>query len=155
MQLWKLLFSGKHLCRENSTRPTHQAVIFFARYTNSICSSAVHTANVKLPHISVFPPGKGVQCPGPSRVPRLQGRGRAALALLTPRPPPDPGFAKGTQSSLLSRALGTAPLPPCFMGHGRRNLAVVEIMTFGHRKDSGIEIPVFLSSPLPAYCISI
>lgn len=140
MQHWKLPLSGKHLWRENSACPPRQTAIFFACYVNKACSAAVCTEMLNFSISESSHLRKGI-------VPRVLRMcfAWAALALL------GPGFGLWR-----GHRLGSAPLSCCFMGHGmRRSLAVLEIMTIGHKKVSRIEITVFLSSPLRAYYISV
>lgn len=156
MHLWKPLFPGKDLCRENSTCPTHQTGIFVV---NKVCSSAVRTEMLNFPQ-SQFPIRERGSSPQSFTHAKAVGQEQSGKSSTdSPDPPysPGPGVwpVSRTQSSLLSSGLGPAPLPHDFMGHRGRSLAVLQIMTFSQKKGSGTEIPVFLSSPPPAYRISV
>lgn len=145
MQHWKLPLSGKHLWRENSTCPTHQTPICSACYVNKACTAAVRREMLNSSISESSHLRKGI-VPWVLRV--CQGcRTRTEQLWLSLAP----GFGLWR-----GHRLGFAPWSCCFMGHGmRRSLAVLEIMTISHKKVSRIETPVFLSSPLRAYYISV
>lgn len=127
---------------------------FFACYVNKVCRSAVQTEMLTFPTSQFSHLRKGFVAPVPPTC-QAAGQGQSSAGSADPTYCPGVWAVTRTQSSLLPRGLGAAPLPHCFMGHGKRiSLTVLrdyDIWPQGSR----IQIPVFLSSPLPAYYISV
>lgn len=137
---WETTFLSKTSARRKQYLSYPSDSNFFARSENQVCSSAVRTEMLSFP-ISQFSHLRK----GTTPVPRLRGKDRAALALLTPNPPPDtvPSSLQGTWHS---------PVALLFYGE-RRSLAVLEMMTFSHKKVSSLFI--LSTSSILYQCINI
>lgn len=109
MQLWKLLFSGKHLRRENSTCPTHQAVIFLhtTRTTFVVLRYVQLTLNLPVSQFSHL--RKGISA-------EAAGQGQSSTGSPDPAYSPRPGVCEGDTVPSALQGAWHSPIAPLFYG---------------------------------------